>query len=86
MYFIEIRLNQICFNKNKIVCIEPCKNVGLELKKKGYNVVINYFDKNLIKKLKKNFGKFDLIFSANTITHINNLRSVLNNIKKILFG
>ena len=72
------------FNKNKIVCIEPCKNVGLELKKKGYNVVINYFDKNLIEKLKKNFGKFDLIFSANTITHINNLRSVINNIKKIL--
>ena len=32
----------------------------------------------------KNSYKFDLIFSANTITHIDKIEKVLKNIKKIL--
>ena len=72
------------YNKKDIVCIEPCLDVGNELKKKKFNVYTEYFDQKLSNKLKKKYQNFDLIFSANTITHINNLREVLKNIKKIL--
>ena len=72
------------FNKKNITCIEPCRDVALEAKKKGFNVYINYFDNSLVKKLIKNHQKFDLIFSANTITHISNYNSVFSNISKIL--
>ena len=72
------------FRKNQIICIEPCLDVGNVLKKKGFKVHLKYFDDELVKLLTKNSNKFDLIFSANTITHINNIEKVLNNIKKIL--
>ena len=51
-------------------------------KKKGFKVYVRYFDNKLVKYLSKNHNKFDLIFSANTITHINNIEKVLRNIKK----
>ena len=72
------------FKRSEIVSIEPCKNVAEQLKKKGIKVYIEYFDKNLVKKLKKKYLNFDIIYSANTVTHINNLNQVLNNINEIL--
>ncbi len=72
------------FNKKIITCIEPCRDVALEAKKKGLNVYVNYFDNSLVKRLIKSHKKFDLIFSANTITHISNYNSVFSNIAKIL--
>ena len=72
------------FSKNHINCVEPCYDVGNALKKKGFKVFIRYFDDELVKILSKKLNKFDLIFSANTITHINKIEKVLNNIKKIL--
>ena len=72
------------FDKKKIICIEPCLDVGNELKRKKFKVFTEYFDYKLCKKLKLNYQNFDLIFSANTITHINNLKEVLKNISRIL--
>ena len=72
------------FKKENIVCIEPCLDVGNELKRKNFNVYTEYFDKRLSTKLRNKYQKFDLIFSANTITHINNLKQVLKNIQNIL--
>jgi methylation protein EvaC len=72
------------FKKKEIVCIEPCYQVAQELKKKGYTTYIKYFNNHLVKSLKKKYFNFDLIFSANTITHISNLDNVFYNIKKIL--
>ena len=68
------------FRKSQIVCVEPCFDVGNILKKEGFKVHIKYFDDGLVKLLSKNSNKFDLIFSANTITHISNIKKVLNNI------
>lgn len=72
------------FQKDKIICIEPCLDVGNELKRKKFKVFTQYFDKKLSDKLKLKYKNFDLIFSANTITHINDLKLVLSNIKNIL--
>jgi methylation protein EvaC len=72
------------FNKNQIVCVEPCYDVGVALRKKGFKVYIKYFDDNLIKQLTNHNNEYDLIFSANTITHIDNIEKVLKNIKNTL--
>ena len=71
------------FSKKKITCIEPCYDVGVELRKKGFKVHIKYFDDKLVKLLSKN-NRYDLVFSANTITHINKIEKVFENIKMIL--
>lgn len=72
------------FNKKNITCIEPCGDVAIEAQKKGFSVYVNYFDNSLVKKLLKDHDKFDLIFSANTITHISDYNSVFFNISQIL--
>ena len=72
------------FSQNQITCIEPCYDVGNVLKKRGFKVYLRYFDDELVEMFSKKSNKFDLIFSANTITHINKIEKVLNNIKKIL--
>ena len=72
------------FSKKKITCIEPCYDVGVYLRNKGFKVHIKYFDDNLVKLLINNNNRYDLIFSANTITHIDKIDKVLKNIKKTL--
>lgn len=74
----------INFNKKKIICIEPCLDVAKELTKKNFQVVPEYFNKNLTNKLINKYGKFNIIFSANTITHIDKIIDVFACIKKIL--
>ncbi len=72
------------FDKDKITCVEPCYDVALEARKKGLKVYIDYFDNLLVKKLIKSHKKFDLIFSANTITHISKIKSVFLNLARVL--
>ena len=85
---LEIGSNDGSFAKNfdakKIVCIEPCLDVAKILKSQGLEVITEYFDENLVKKLVNNYVNFDVIFSANTITHINKIEKVLTNIKQVL--
>ena len=72
------------FSKSQITCVEPCYDVGSALKRKGFKVYLRYFDYKLIKLFLKNSHQFDLIFSANTITHIDKIDKVLKNVKKVL--
>ena len=72
------------FSKKKVIGIEPCSNVEKITKKKGFNTYANYWDKNTAKKIYKINGKVDLIYSANTISHIQNLDEVFKAINIIL--
>ena len=72
------------FNKNYIVGIEPCKNVEKITRKKGFKTFPFYWNDTTAKFLLRKFGKFDLIFSANTISHIENLKQVFKNISLVL--
>lgn len=62
------------FNKDDSVCVEPCGNfaeyTNKELKYKTYP---EYWTTDLAKIIEENHGKFDLIYSANCISHINDL-------------
>ncbi len=72
------------FNKKKSVGIEPCSNIEKITKQNGYRTFANYWNKNTALKILKKFGKFDLIYSANTISHIKNLNDVFKNINLVL--
>ena len=75
-FIIEIGSNDGAFlynfNKKKIIGIEPCKNIAKITKKKKYKTIDKYWNKKLARNLTKN-KKSDLIYSANTLSHIENL-------------
>jgi len=72
------------FKKEKVIGIEPCKNLAKITSKKGYKTYSEYWNYNLAKKLKKKHGKINLIYSANTLTHISNLNDVFKSILHLL--
>jgi methylation protein EvaC len=72
------------FNNKNIIGIEPCKNVEILTKRKGLNTYPYYWNNKTSKFLKKKYGKFDLVFSANTLSHIKNLDNVFKNIFNVL--
>ena len=83
-FVLEIGSNDGAFLKNfkkkEIIGIEPCKNLANITKKKGYKVYSSYWNTNLAKKFfsKK---KIDLIYSANTLSHIENYDELFKAIK-----
>ena len=72
------------FDKKKVIGIEPCKNLAKITSKKGYKTYSEYWNFSLAKRLKKKHGKINLIYSANTLTHISNLNDVFKSISYLL--
>ena len=72
------------FSKKITIGIEPCSNIEKITKKKGFDTYAEYWTKKLAKKLVKKYQNVDLIYSANTITHIKNLDQVFKSILLIL--
>ena len=72
------------FDKKISVGIEPCANIEKITKRNRFNTIPEYWSYELAKKLKKKYSEFDLIYSANTITHIKNLNEVFKSINLIL--
>ncbi len=72
------------FDKNKIIAVEPCLNLAKITKKLGYSTYPNFWNKKLAYKIIKKKSKFDLIFSANTISHIPNLNETFDAIYESL--
>jgi len=72
------------FNKKKAIGIEPCENLAKITKNRGYTTYSRYWNNETANYLKKKYNKLDLIYSANTLTHISNLNDVFNSIIKVL--
>ena len=72
------------FNKKKIICVEPCNNLAKITKKKGYKTYNEYWNYSLAKKIYKQNGKMNIVFSSNTISHIKNLDNVFKSINYLL--
>lgn len=85
---LEIGSNDGSFIKNfsnkRAICVEPCSNLAKITKDKGYKTYDTYWNTSLANKIKKKHGKVDVIYSANTISHILDLKNVFSAIKKIL--
>lgn len=71
------------FNKKIVIGVEPCKNLANVTRKQGYKTFSSYWNVDLAKKITK-FKKADIIYSANTISHIKDLNSVIKAIDAAL--
>ncbi len=74
------------FDKKKVICIEPCSNMARITKNMGYKTYSNFWSIKLAKKIKLKLRSrnIDLIYAANTISHIKNLNSVFASINQVL--
>ena len=72
------------FKKNLTIGIEPCSNVERITKKLKYNTYSKYWSVSTAKKILTDHNKVDLVYSANTISHIKNLNEVFEAIKIVL--
>jgi methylation protein EvaC len=74
----------INFNKKNIICVEPCGNLAKITKNMNYKTYSEYWNLKLAKKILGQNGKVDIIFSSNTISHIEDLDNVFRSIHYIL--
>ena len=72
------------FNKKKVIGIEPCLNLAKITKKKGFKTYSLYWNRKTAKYINRKHNNIDLIYSANTLTHISNLDDVFKSIKNVL--
>ena len=71
------------FNKKSVIAVEPCKNLA-RLTKKLFKTYDEFWNIKLSKLIKQKKGKIDLVFSANTISHIPNYKETFEGIFNIL--
>jgi len=74
------------FISSNIPClgIEPSENVASVATKKGLEVITEFFDQPLAKKILKSHQKADVILSANVMCHIPYMHSIFDGIKTLL--
>ena len=63
------------FEKKSIIGVEPCKNLAKLTRRRGYKTFSEYWDVSLAKKISKK-KKVDIIYSANTLSHIKNFSEI----------
>jgi SAM-dependent methyltransferase len=86
-FIIEIGSNDGAFIKNfdrKIVVgVEPCKNLAEITRKKKYKTYTEYWSTSLARTITKK-KKADLVYSANTLSHIKNFNEIFKAIENSL--
>jgi len=71
------------FNRHTVVGVEPCKNLARITQKQNYKTYAEYWSPKLSQKITKN-KKADLIYSANTLSHIKNFNEIFKAIEYAL--
>lgn len=68
----------------KVVGVDPATNIVTPLIKKGLPFVNDYFSERVAKEIKENYGQADVIFSSNTLAHIEDMHDIVSGIKIML--
>tara|TARA_Y100000816_G_scaffold288902_1_gene274348 strand:- start:1913 stop:3097 length:1185 start_codon:yes stop_codon:yes gene_type:complete len=72
------------FKKIKNLGVEPCKNLAKITNKVGIKTYDEFWTNKTAKKIVRQNGKIDVIYSANTISHIHNLNETFKAINYTL--
>jgi len=72
------------FNKINNIGVEPCKNLARITNKMKIKTYDEFWNMSLSKKIMKHNKYFDVIYSANTISHIHNLDETFQAVKNSL--
>ncbi len=66
------------------VGIDPAKNLKKKIKNKKIITIVNYFDFNQSKNIKKKFKIFDYIFARNVLAHVPDPNQIFKGVKNLL--
>ena len=72
------------FPTDKSVAVEPCTNFSDLTNKMGIKTYGDFWNKSTQEKVVSENGRFSLIFSSNTVSHVQNLQETLQLIKESL--
>jgi methylation protein EvaC len=72
------------FPRKNTVAVEPCSNFAHLTTRMKITTYDEYWGDEVVDKILKNHGQRDMIYSANTISHIQNLDECFNNVYKCL--
>lgn len=67
----------------KVLGVTP-EDIGKIAIKRGIPTILDYFTGNIVKKIKKKFGKPDIITATNVFAHIENPKKILKDILSLL--
>ncbi|MBT6231498.1 MAG: class I SAM-dependent methyltransferase [Candidatus Scalindua sp.] len=79
-----IMLQNFVNNNIPSLGVEPSKNVAQIARDKGIEVITQFFDQPLAKKITKDHKKADAILSANVMCHIPYMHSIYDGVKALL--
>lgn len=68
----------------RAIGVDPATNIVAPLIKQGYPLINDYFSENVAKLVRKKYGKADVIFSSNTLAHIEDMHDIVKGIKTVL--
>jgi len=74
------------FNNILRIGVEPCKNLALITNEMGIKTYANFWNINLAKTIINKYNAFEFIYSANTISHIHNLKETISAVEISLSG
>ena len=77
-------LNLLKKKGHKVLGIDASSKMNEIASKKGIKTKLGIFNQKLSKKIKKQFGKFDLIIANNVFNHSDNPQSFLNGVRNLL--
>ena len=72
------------FNNKEVIAVEPCGNLAEITSEMGYRTYKDFWNKETAEQIAGKHGKVDLVYSANTICHIENLDEVFEGVFEIL--
>jgi SAM-dependent methyltransferase len=79
-----IFLSQFVKNKVKSVAVEPAQNMKAVLKRKGVEVITEYFSEKVAGNTLKKMGQFKLIIATHVLANIVDLKDFLNGVTLLL--
>tara|TARA_R100001594_G_C4052941_1_gene265339 strand:+ start:855 stop:2039 length:1185 start_codon:yes stop_codon:yes gene_type:complete len=72
------------FNPDTTIAVEPCDNFADMTFDMGYNTYNSFWDNELSKLIKQDYGTMDLIYSANCICHVQDLDDTFTAVGQLL--
>jgi hypothetical protein len=72
------------FDQGEVVAIEPCGNLAEITNRMGYKTYPVFWNSETAEQIVANHGKMDVVYSANTICHIQDLKEVFDAMRIVL--
>ncbi len=70
--------------KIKTIGIDPSVNVSKLAKKKGLNVIVDYFNQHSAEKIKRKYGLMDVVTGSNVFAHVDEIHEIMKAAKLLL--